>query len=69
MAVWQMVLYTFASFLALRSLVSLMSQHRKVHRRRFLAQEQARRELESSDSKTSRPRSRDAAEKTAGSAA
>jgi hypothetical protein len=42
MATWQIVLYAFASFWALRSLVSLMSQHRKGHRRRVLARETER---------------------------
>jgi hypothetical protein len=69
MAVWQMILYAAASFLALRSLVSLMSQHRKQHRQLFLARETERLEQASIDAKRARLRNNDAPGKAAGSAA
>lgn len=40
MDVWQMILYAVASVLALRSLVSLMSQHRERFRRHELIRAQ-----------------------------
>jgi hypothetical protein len=36
MDVWQLILYVGASLLALSSLVSLMSHHRRQHRRQLL---------------------------------
>ncbi len=36
MDVWQLILYVGASLLALNSLVSLMSHHRRQHRRQLL---------------------------------
>ena len=65
MSAWQMALYALASFLALRSLLSLMAQHRKEHRRKFLALEQARMQRDAADVKQVRPRSNRAADPAA----
>ena len=40
MDAWQLILYVGASLLALNSLVSLMSQHRRQHRRQLLLEYQ-----------------------------
>ena len=40
MDVWQLILYVGASLLALQSLVSLMTQHRRQHRRQLLLEYQ-----------------------------
>ncbi len=40
MDAWQSILYVGASLLALNSLVSLMSQHRRQHRRQLLLEYQ-----------------------------
>jgi hypothetical protein len=42
MAIWQIILYVAATFLAVRSLASLLSGHRKKHARKLLACEQDR---------------------------
>ena len=69
MAVWQMILYAFASFLALRSLVSLMSQHRREYRQKFLARETERLEREGIEAQAGRGGPQNVPEKRAGSAA
>ena len=51
MAIWQIILYVAAAFLAVRSLASLMSQHRKNHVRRFLKRNQARLQHEATATK------------------
>ena len=39
MDVWQLVLYAVASYLALRSLISLMAHHRRHFRHQMMAEE------------------------------
>ena len=42
MDVWLLMLYAAAAFVALRSLVSLMVQHKAAHQFKLLAEHQAR---------------------------
>ncbi|NOX53901.1 MAG: hypothetical protein GXP27_05575 [Planctomycetes bacterium] len=46
MELWLLLLYAVASFLALRSLVSLMTHHKRVYAGQYLAEELARRKRE-----------------------
>ena len=49
MELWLLLLYAIASFLALRSLVSLMTHHKRVYAGQYLAEELARRKREKSE--------------------
>ncbi len=47
MNIWHLLLYAFASLLALRSLASLMTQHRRESERQLIREEIRRREAAS----------------------